>query len=52
MLGWSMNRSSLHLCGTSTLRGYFVNAHANGDHDIGTFEGKVKTLAAAPTRAG
>ena len=29
--------------GNGPQRGYFVDVHANGDRDIGTFEGKVKT---------
>ena len=38
--------------GNGTQRGYFVNTHANGDRDIGTFEGKVKTAGAQVTIEG
>ena len=29
--------------GSKTQRGYFVNEHAEGDRDFGTFEGKILT---------
>ena len=38
--------------GNGTQRGYFVNVHANGDRDIGTFEGKVKTAGGQVTIEG
>jgi hypothetical protein len=31
------------VAGNGTHHGYFVDVHPNGDRDIGTFEGKVKT---------
>ena len=40
------------LGGNGTQRGYFVNVHANGDRDIGTFEGKVKTAGGQVTIEG
>lgn len=38
--------------GNGTHRGYFVNVHPNGDRDIGTFEGKVKTAGGQVTIEG
>lgn len=38
--------------GNGSQRGYFVNVHANGDRDIGTFEGKVKTAGGQVTIEG
>jgi hypothetical protein len=38
--------------GNGTQRGYFVNVHANGDRDIGTFEGKVKAAGGQVTIEG
>jgi hypothetical protein len=38
--------------GNGTQRGYFVNVHANGDRDIGTFEGKIKTAGGQVTIEG
>jgi hypothetical protein len=38
--------------GKGTQSGYFVNVHANGDRDIGTFEGKVKTAGGQVTMEG
>jgi hypothetical protein len=31
------------LAGSGPQRGYFVNEHADGDRDLGTFEGKITT---------
>ena len=38
--------------GNGPQRGYFVNVHPNGDRDIGTFEGKVKTAGGQVTIEG
>ena len=38
--------------GSGPQRGYFVDVHANGDRDIGTFEGKVKTAGGQVTIEG
>src|SRR6266478_3985679 len=38
--------------GNGTQSGYFVNVHANGDRDTGTFEGKVKTAGGQVTIEG
>lgn len=38
--------------GSGTQRGYFVNVHANGDRDIGTFEGRVAMAGAQVTIEG
>ena len=38
--------------GNGPQRGYFVDVHANGDRDIGTFEGKVKTAGGQVTIEG
>jgi len=38
--------------GSGPQRGYFVDVHSNGDRDIGTFEGKVKTTGGQVTIEG
>ena len=38
--------------GNGPQRGYFVNTHANGDRDFGSFEGKVKTAGDQVTIEG
>lgn len=38
--------------GSGTHRGYFVNVHADGDTDLGTYEGKVKTAGGQTTIEG
>ena len=40
------------IAGNGPQRGYFVDVHANGDRDIGTFEGKVKTAGGQVTIEG
>jgi hypothetical protein len=40
------------LSGQGTQRGYYVNDHANGDRDWGTFEGKVTTAGVEVTLEG
>src|ERR1700747_180021 len=40
------------VAGNGTQNGYFVNMHANGDRDIGTFEGNVKTAGGEVTIEG
>ena len=38
--------------GSGPQRGYFVNEHADGDRDLGTFEGKITTVAGQVTLEG
>jgi hypothetical protein len=40
------------VAGSGTQRGYFVNERADGDRDIGTFEGKITTAGGQVTLAG
>ena len=40
------------LSGQGTQRGYYVNAHTNGDRDWGTFEGKVTSVGSEVTLQG
>jgi hypothetical protein len=40
------------VAGTGTQTGYFMNRHANGDIDRGTFSGKITTEAGASTMEG
>ena len=38
--------------GNGSQRGYFVNEHADGDRDFGTFEGKISTAGGQVTIEG
>jgi hypothetical protein len=38
--------------GSGPQRGYFVNEHADGDRDVGTFEGKITTVGGLVTLEG
>jgi hypothetical protein len=38
--------------GSGTQKGYFINRHANGDTDHGTFEGTITTAGGAVTPEG
>ena len=40
------------IAGNGPQRGYFVDVHANGDRDIGTFDGSVKTAGGQVTIEG
>jgi len=40
------------LTGSGPQRGYFVNEHADGDRDLGTFEGKITTVGGQVTLEG
>ena len=40
------------LTGNGPQRGYFVNEHADGDRDFGTFEGKISTAGGQVTIEG
>jgi hypothetical protein len=40
------------IAGSGPQRGYFVNEHADGDHDFGTFEGRIQTSGQQATMEG
>jgi hypothetical protein len=40
------------IAGSGTQSGYFVNDHADGDRDFGTFEGRITTSGAEVTLEG
>ncbi len=40
------------IAGNGTQRGYFVNEHADGDRDFGTFEGRISTSGGQVTLEG
>lgn len=40
------------MAGNGPQRGYFVNEHADGDRDFGTFEGKISTAGGQVTIEG
>ncbi|PYV97268.1 MAG: hypothetical protein DMG89_15205 [Acidobacteria bacterium] len=40
------------IAGSGPQRGYFVNEHADGDRDFGTFEGRIQTSGQQATMEG